>query len=212
MLKIYYQLKIYLLDFLSAGGSVSPSWDSLSLLEATTRVVGPTTTEEKSTCEEMSGPALYSTVVNSSLTVQEDFVDKIVETDGRTLASDERTPAVATETTTAEVPGRVTGIKIWFDASGNRVRPKRLITKTTVQLPMKSQKDFANWGSNHCIRPRINHVIVGITEISLISADKSSDCTRGRSSIVNHGKENDSRSLQGDLKGKRTFREKNFVT
>ena len=92
----------------------------------------------------MSGPALYSTVVNSSLTVQEDFVDKIVETDGRTLASDERTPAVATETTTAEVPGRVTGIKIWFDASGNRVRPKRLITKTTVQLPMKSQKDFAN--------------------------------------------------------------------
>ena len=62
-------------------------------------------TGEESTGEETPGTALDSTVVNSLLTVQVGLVDKIVETDGRTLASDERTPAVAMETSTAEVPG-----------------------------------------------------------------------------------------------------------
>ena len=49
--------------------------------------------------------ALVNTVVNTSLTVLVGLVDKMVETDGRTVAPVERTPAVATETTAVEAPG-----------------------------------------------------------------------------------------------------------
>ena len=55
--------------------------------------------------EESSGPALVNIVVNTSLTVLLGLVDKMVETDGRTVALVERTPAVATETTAVEAPG-----------------------------------------------------------------------------------------------------------
>ena len=60
---------------------------------------------EESTGNESSGPALVSTVVNISLTALVGLADKIVETDGRTVAPVERDPAVATETTAVEAPG-----------------------------------------------------------------------------------------------------------
>ena len=62
-------------------------------------------TGEESTGHELSGPKLVNTVVNISLTPLVGLVDKIVETDGRTVAPVERTPAVATETTAVEAPG-----------------------------------------------------------------------------------------------------------
>ena len=62
-------------------------------------------TAEESTGNESSGPALVNTVVTTSLTVLVGLVDKMVETDGRTVTPVERTPAVATETTAVEAPG-----------------------------------------------------------------------------------------------------------
>ena len=62
-------------------------------------------TGEESTRNELSGSALVNTVVNTSLTVLVGLVDKMVETDGRTVAPVERTPALATETTAVEAPG-----------------------------------------------------------------------------------------------------------
>ena len=62
-------------------------------------------TGEESTGKESSGTALVNTVVNTSLTALVGLVNKIVETDGRTVASVERTPAVAAETTAVEAPG-----------------------------------------------------------------------------------------------------------
>ena len=62
-------------------------------------------TGEESTGNESSGSALVNTVVNTSLTALVGLTDKIVETDGKTVASVERSPAVATETTAVEAPG-----------------------------------------------------------------------------------------------------------
>ena len=71
---------------------------------------------------------------------------------------------------------------------------------------MKVRKILPTWRSNSCLYLRENHVIVSITEISLISTDKSGDGALGRSSIVIHGKETAAKTSQQSEEKKEELR------